>query len=284
MPQAITDKSLAAFGRWLLERGRSEGTVEVYQSSLRQCAHTPALTSRLVDKDLAPKTRRTSLAALAAWANYTDDPKLTKHLKEIRLPPSVRVKAKIRMEVDEWKKFVRATQRDKKLGAPVRVVILIMALRGLRSGDALRIRKREVGDALKTGKLSFEGKGRKRHEIAAKPIYAELEALYAERGSWERVRDLFGKHGHARSVSNTVARAVKRIAKKAKIDGVHPHRLRRTMAHLFLDKLGPDPRAIQKLQAYMGWSNVATALGYVDDIAKADVDAIGAEMLGDLLG
>lgn len=286
MPVAITEKSLRTFSQWLLDRGRSDGTSRVYVSSLRQCADAPSLTSRLIDKDLAPKTRRTSLAALAAWAHFTDDMRLTKLLKEIRLPPSVRVRPKIPMTTPQWKKFVEVTKGAKFIDAPMKVVILIMALRGLRIGDALRIRRREVGDAIRTGKLSFEGKGRKRHEIAARPIKAELAEVYAI-GNWDRMRELFGsrwrKITNERSVDNKISRAVKKIAKKAGVDGMHPHRLRRTHATMFLERIGNDPQALIKLQNYMGWSNLATAASYVDAVSKSELDQIGADLVEDLL-
>lgn len=291
MALAITDRRLADFSTWLEERGRSDGTARVYTSHLRQCADTPALTSRLVDKALAPKTRRTSLAALAAWAWFTEDQALAKRLKEIRLPPSVRIKPKIPMTVEQWKVFVGAVKRDKKLDTPTRVVILIMALRGLRIGDCLRIQKHEVAHAVRTGKLSFEGKGRKRHELVATALAAELGDLNDLDG-WTRLRDLFMNPGglsgrrkihHERAVDNFIARHVKRIAKKHKIDGMHPHRLRRTHATMYLDRLGNDPRAMIKLQNYMGWSNIATAASYVDAVDKAELDQVGADMVADLL-
>ena len=63
---------------------------------------------------------------------------------------------------------------------------------------------------------------------------------------------------------------------------MHPHRLRRTYSTHFLRRIQGDPQAIIKLQRHMGWASMATAAQYVDNVGKAELDAIGAQMLADL--
>jgi integrase len=67
------------------------------------------------------------------------------------------------------------------------------------------------------------------------------------------------------------------------IDGVHPHRLRRTYATQFVAQLAGDPRAIVSLQKHLGWQSLETAASYVDSVNKSDLDNLGGRMIDDLM-
>lgn len=276
----ITARNVEKFHEWLIARGRSEPTADLYRTCVLKCAGERSLTTRLVGGDLAPKSKHANAAALRAWAKFTKDPELAELVEDIRLPPAQRVKPKLPLDLEKWRAFVGRARTAKWMTPWMRATVLIIAVRGLRSGDALRIKRTEVREALKTGKLSFEGKGRKRHEIAAAPIHGALEELAADT-SWERVSDLAGDVS-PKAVSARVRRAVRRVAREAKVDGCHPHRLRRTVAHQFLRQLGPDPLAMAKLLKFMGWSNIQTAMSYVGEIEVSDVQDIGDKISASL--
>lgn len=283
----ITDKNLARFKTWIVGRGRSEDTYRIYASHLRQSAADPkGLTHRLVGRN-APKTKRTNLAALAAWAKFSKDDELRAELEEIRLPPARRVSAKFPLSVGNWKKLITHL-RTAKLPTrdfALRQVMGIIAIRGLRCSDALRIKKREISAALSSGKLAFEGKKGKRTEFAAAPMLVELTALSEIPGQWEYVRELVcpDSGAPARSAANRVWRRMKSEAKKIGIDGLYPHQLRRTYATHFLEQLQGDPRAIIKLQRHMDWESMATAASYADAVDAGELDQVGGKMLDDLL-
>lgn len=276
----ITERTIEKFREWLIARGRSEPTADLYSTCIRKCAGSRSLTTRLVSGDLAPKSKHANAAALRAWAKFSKDPELAELVEDIRLPPAQRVKPKLPLELASWRAFVSRARDAKWLAPWMRATVLIIAVRGLRSGDALRIKRAEVREALKSGKLSFEGKGRKRHEIAVSPIKGALEELATDT-SWERVSDLAGDVS-SKAVSARVRRAVRRIAREAKVDGCHPHRLRRTVAHQFLMQLGPDPRALPKLMSFMGWSNLNTALQYIGEVEAGDVQDVGNKIADSL--
>jgi hypothetical protein len=191
----ISDKNLQKFRTWLQERGRSDGTADLYCHNLRSCqADRKGLTHRLVAGELSPNSLRTNLAALRAWARFSKDVDLRERLSDIRLPPCRRIKTKLPLHIDDWRKVIRHLQTSTRLrcSEPMRQVLLIMAIRGIRSGDVLRLKRTEVVRALATGKLLYEGKGRKRLEFSAEPIRPQLEAL-AKIQNWDRVRDLISK-------------------------------------------------------------------------------------------
>jgi len=279
----ITDRNLDKFKVWLLERGRTEGTADAYATNLRSCAaDRKGLTHRLVAGALSPNTLRSNLAALRAWALYIEDPKLGKRLGDIRLPPARRIHTKQPLALDTLRTLIKHLQVCKMPSEAMRQVLLIMAIRGFRSGDVLRLRRTEILRALDTGKLIYEGKGRKRIEFAARPFRAQLEALSQITG-WNRVRELIAKSDNPKVASVKVWRAARRAASEVGIADMNPHRLRHTFATRYLEQLGGDPNAIIKLQKFMGWESMNTAARYVDAVSQDELDAIGAGLVSGLL-
>ena len=280
----ITDKNLTRFRQWVLARGRVDGTADLYCSHLRKAADDPkGLTHRLVAGNLAPNTRHGIMAALRAWAAFAKDTALAETLGDIRLPPARRIHRKIPLDLEQWRKMVRHLRTCPMRNEAVRQVLLVMALRGLRCGDVLRLKRTEIRAALDSGKLPYEGKGRKRMEFAAAMIRGPLQALSEQPGKWERVRDLVSKSADPKVASVRVWRAARATAKEAGILHMNPHRYRHTFATNFLAELKGDPNAIVKLQRFMGWENMTTAARYVEEISSDELDAIGAGMVGDLL-
>lgn len=279
----ITQRNLDRFTQWLLERGRSEGTAALYETNLRSCGDDPGgLTRRLVSGTLAPNTLRANLAALRAWALFSEDTKLAKRLSDIRLPPARRIHTKQPLSLVDLRTVIRHIQTCRMKNEAMRQVLLIMALRGFRSGDVLRMRRPEVVRALKTGKLVYEGKGRKRIEFSAEPIRAQLQAL-ADLDDWDQIRDLISTSANPKVASKKVWRAARRTAKKVGIDDMNPHRYRHTFATRYLEKIKGDPNAIIKLQKYMAWESMTTAARYVEAVSRDELDEIGAGLISGLL-
>lgn len=279
----ITDKNLEEFRTWMLERGRMDDTASLYIDNLRSCAESPGgLTRRLVAGKLAPNSLRTNLAALRAWALFSKDTALQQRLKDMRLPPARRVKSKPPLDLMTWKQVVRHLRTCKMKNDAVRQILLIMAIRGLRSGDVLRLKLSQVSHAVATGKLAFESKGRKMMEFDAVPIMAQLKALAGTTG-WERVRDLVSPGSRPKVASKKIWRAARRTASKIGITNMNPHRYRHTFATNYLNQLKGDPNSIVKLQRYMGWESPNTAMRYVDQVSQDELDAIGAGLMSGLL-
>lgn len=279
----ISDKNLAKFRQWLLDRGRGDDTAALYLLNVRSCAADPkGITHRLVSGELAPNTAHANLAALRSWALFSADDALKKRLDDILLPPARRVKTKLPLGAEDWRTVVRHLQTCAMRPEAMRYLLLIVAIRGLRAGDVLRMRRTDVIRALDSGKLVYEGKGRKRIEISAAPIRTPLEAL-SKIKSWDRVRDLIGTGTARRSAGRKVWRAAVRTAKGAGIMAMNPHRYRHTFATRFLDELHGDPNAIVKLQKYMAWESMNTAARYVEAVDIDELDQVGAGLVANLL-
>lgn len=285
----VTPRKLEEFELWLRENGRGEGTAALYVHNVARCASSPGgISARLVG-DLAPKTKHTNLAALQAWATFEESGELVVALKKIRLPPSKRVTPKVELTFEDWKRMVIAVQDDETMDEPVRSCILIMSLRGLRISDALRLKRKDIRDAIRTKTLSYEGKGSKRLEIDATPILDAITALSEEAGSWERVEDLVVKRSTSvglkrrKMAAKRITRNIARIAHHLSVESMHPHRLRRTYATHYAKMLWGDPQAMIKLQKHMGWSSLATAAQYVDAVDDGELSKKGNELVAGLL-
>lgn len=278
----ITEHNLEKFRSWMLDRGRSTGTAALYVSNLKSCAKEDRLIRRLVSGRLSPNSLRTNVAALRAWAKFTKNTDMTESLQDLRLPPPRRLTTKQPLELEQWRDVVRHMQVCRMRNEAMRQVLLIMAIRGLRCSDVLRIQRTDTTKAVATGKLIYEGKGRKRIEISAAPIVAQLREL-ARFEDWGRVRDLISSSKNPEVARVMVYRAAKRTAAKVDILNMSPHRYRHTFATNYLNQLAGDPNAIVKLQRYMGWESMETAARYVSAVSQEELDTIGAGLVSGLL-
>lgn len=282
----MQEDQLSNFRKYLDKRRLDPGTVALYCSNVRLALqHSEGPLGRLADPTLAPKTLRHILAALRAWAKFTGDVELTQQLgkDELRLPPANRLNAKTPIDRDDWIHLVAVIKESKLITDPMRCVLAIMAIRGFRVGDSLRMRRTEVVEALKNDVLSYIAKGNRRLEFGIGSYQWCLELLLIQK-DWVQVFDLISpgaqRSRRQKSAALAVRRALHIVAEEAGLDPkeIHPHKLRRTVAVNFLEKIGGD---IVKLTSWMGWQNVTTAAGYVDHNRRKELDKIGDALLED---
>jgi integrase len=270
---------LDRFHTWVVDRGRDEQTANLYQRQLRSAfGHEKGWRGRLNDRNLSPKTRHVIKASLRAWARYKDDEALEKQLKDIKLPTAQRAKAKRPLERKEWAQLLGAIDEAPE-PAPVRAVIGLMAVRGFRVGDVLRMTRKEIKAAVAEGIVSYEAKGGRRLEFGVlSRMKKYLKMLVSESPDWSRVSDIVSPEAAFESARHRIYMALRRVAASAglKPNEVHPHRLRRTVAVYFLEETGGD---VVKLKQYFQWASVEVAAGYVDHNQREELDKIGEDMI-----
>ncbi len=272
MPRRST---IDGFRTYLEEMGLSAGTVDVYTRDVAIALEAGTLGGRLRDDELAPKTRRHILAAARHWAEYTDDAALTKQLKKIRLPPARRKSAKVPITRDQLFVLVDEIDRADYLEPAMRDTLAMMARRGFRCGDVLRMRRTELAAARDHGTLAYEVKGKRRLEFKVLKTYRRhLVALANAPGNWTQICELVspGAKGPMKASAKAVGRALVEVGAKVGIWGLYPHRLRRTYAVEYLRSLKGDPEAVVKLQQHMRWASMATAMEYIDHDRGDDLD------------
>ncbi len=270
-----------AFTSWLTSRGRAAGTARVYSSHVEHAMALPGgPIGRVTSKRLAPKTRRSVLAALRAWARFKGDTKLLALLDDVSLPPADRLRPRVPLSIEQWGALREKIRHTPNLDEATRASLGILAARGLRIGDVVRIQRVDVLRALKHEPLSLVVKRGKRIEINPAPIARELKALASFTG-WSVNADLLtrsrGKNKHE-SAKQALSRAFRHVADEAGLPDCYPHQLRRTYASHFLREMQGDPEAMVKLKLQLGWTNVQTAFEYVDHERREELDEIEAKL------
>lgn len=172
----------------------------------------------------------------------------------------------------EWSALVTALEQDP---APEATVLLVMTATGHRIADILRISRRDIDAAKRTGLLAIEIKGGHKLKLAidgAPDVWDRLSrqfraksdeniALWVSRGASSDPEA--GSAGYKRC-----ARYLKKICAQLGIHTrVHLHRVRRTVAVKALDLTG-DLRAVQDL---LGHHALSSTLKYVDEFRYGSV-------------
>jgi integrase len=278
----VTEHDMSQFRVYLGDFGLSEGTIDTYAHHIKRAFEEGGPVARLKG-ETAPKTKRVTRAAARHWASWKEDAKLRKAVDQIRLPSPRRQAAKVPLHRDLLFLVMDEIDSDKKLTPGLRAVLGLMAYRGLRDGDCLRMRRAEVAIALQHGTLAFEAKGRRRLEFAVIKTFRRWLELLAAEPKWTRVDDLIAprsKSAKSRraTAARTVQRALKRIGARLSIDGLHPHQLRRTYCVEYLRAHQGDAEAVIKLTQHMSWANVATAMEYLDHLRGVELDSVAETM------
>lgn len=263
-----TSEDFDAFRGWLDDRGCSLGTIGLYVGDVRAAFAAGGLKPRLRNRALAPKTRHRIRTAARQWARFHADAQLELELRDFKLPKARRVKAKTPITREQLFALIEEIDRANDLAPAMRAVLGMLACRGFRTGDVLRLRRSELRAACETGVLAFEAKGGARLEFRVLNTFKRHVLTLANAGGkWAQVDALISpraKRGRRKAAARAVARTLTVLAVRCGIYDLHPHRLRRTYAVEFLTGLANAPDAIIKLQQHMSWESLATAAEYVD--------------------
>lgn len=274
--RTVTTANLSAFEAWLVNQGLASTTAEMYMHDARSAGEC-GFEERLRDEALAPKTRHRILAAGRQWAKFSGDTELAAELVSFRLPPSRRKNAKVPVEREQLFKIVDALPDADYLEPPMRAVIGMLACRGFRVSDVLRIERDELLQAKESGVLVYLAKGRRRLEFGFIKTWSHHAIALADTvGDWIRVEDLIcptsAPKVRRKSAVRAVQRALSKLAGLCGIPKVYPHRLRRTYAVEYLRHQKGDPEALLKLTQHMQWADESTALQYVNHIRGRELD------------
>lgn len=279
---------LTPFREWLLSRGRSPGTADNYVADLKHALEHPDGPVARLRAKLAPKTLARIKSSLAAWARFTKDTTLQDSLDDFTLPAARRVAAKVPLTEAEWRKLAAEAVKPSDTVRPaVRTVIMLMVLRGFRVGDVLRMTRRDVQNAARTGVISFAAKRGTRLQYTAEGFRPQLEELLAKKG-WPTVAHLVCTERATKkiheSARHAVALALKHVAEQAGLDPklVHPHRLRHTYIAHVLAEFRNDPSVANPLDAvrqHVGHADISTTASYAEHGDKTKTDAVAARVM-----
>ena len=235
----ITTEDLNDFDAWLRKYGRSEGTATQYVMNVRRAYEVGGPMERLVDTDLSPKYLQLIKASLKTWAEFCKDDELLSELKRVKLPSAIRRKESTPLTEEEWRNLRTEIEEASYLKEPMRGELGLLACRGFRRGDVLRLKRKEVTNALRKGVLDYEGKGRKRLTFTVAPYWRGYLKIFADYKDWERVEDLISPRSkpekRRESAGKAVARALDKCSARVGLapEDMPPHLLRKTYATLY---------------------------------------------------
>jgi site-specific recombinase XerC len=278
-----TTRELDGFAAYLAEFGLADGTVGIYLHQMKRAADEGGWIPRL-KSELAPKTKRLVRAAARHWSSWKEDGKLRGAIDRLRLPAPRRQKAKVPLAREVLFQVMDVIEDpETEIDDALRATLGLMACRGFRDGDVLRMRRTEVMAALDQGLLAFEAKGRRRLEFAVIRTYRRWLKLLSAQPKWGRVDELIvitSKSPKARraAAARKVQRTLAAIGEDLGITGLHPHQLRRTYCVEYLRAQKGDPEAVIKLTQHMQWANMATAMEYLDHLRGQDLDSVAETM------
>jgi site-specific recombinase XerD len=269
------------FADWLQRRGKSVGTVDLYSFDVKGALAAGGFIARLIEaqeRGLAPKTRRRIRTAGIQWSRFVEDEKLERQLRDFQLPKSKRATAKTPLLYEQREKLIAEIESAEDLSEFERAVIGMIACRGFRIGDVLRLKRTELRTARDHGVLAFRAKGENRLEFRLNSTFTKHAVVLANaEGSWATVDELIvpdSKNAKARrkSAARQITRTLARLAERCDIVKIYPHQLRRTYAVEYLKGLKGDPDALMKLKQHMQWEALATAAEYVDHDRGVELD------------
>lgn len=239
----------------------------------------------LTSSDFAPNYRRHLAACLRSWARFSEDEGLLSRLEDVRLPAAVPRDVREPLEFEKWVQ-IREFIDGSNLKPAKRAVCAIIAVRGIRCGDVLRLKKKDLSDAVNSGTLAFEAKGERWLRYNARPFVEYLDELLSQR--WKdtkRVRNLVCPNSREDKCQDTAGREIRRAFDSIAVQiGMDPgdlfaHRFRHTYSTYFLHQMVGDPEAVFKLQEQMGWARLDTAANYLRRSRREELDAVESVLL-----
>lgn len=171
---------------------------------------------------------------------------------------------------EEVRGLIEACSNRAPTGIRNRALISVMYRGGLRAGETLALRPKDV-DVSDGAITVLHGKGDRRRVVGLDP------GAMAMLGRWLDTRRSLGINGHACLFCTLDGNPLKpsyvrtllpRLARKAGIDKrVHPHGLRHTHAYELMMEGVPVPI----IQQQLGHSSLATTDRYVNHLAPVDL-------------
>ncbi len=189
-------------------------------------------------------------------------------IRRVRLPKTPRYVVKPLQE-DEVHKLLAAVDPRTLAGSRDLAIVLLLLDTGMRLGELAGLTVADGESALRDGMLKVFGKGARERFV---PVGATAQ------NALRRYLQLHRPDGYPQSLflgssrrplsDEGIRQVVRRVAGRAGVNGVHPHRLRHTSAITFL-RAGGDVFVLQRI---LGHSTLAMTRNYVT-LADADIKA-----------
>ena len=277
--------TLDDFHDWLQRRGRGRSANQYRKVVGRWLGDPEKVFAMMTSRRYSPNYRCHLIACTRAWARFTDDTELLKRLSDIKRPAPAPQTAREPFDFDEWFAIRDEIDDAEYLTDAKRNVCALIAMRGIRCGDVLRLTKRNMTRAVRTGTLAFEGKGERWQNYSADPLQPYLEGLIDCRWPGKRVCNLVCPGSADEHAQESAGRAIRKafdlvaVELEMEPEDLYAHRFRHTYATYFLQEMAGDPEAVFKLQQQMGWAQLSAAANYLRRSRREELDGVESRLL-----
>lgn len=161
---------------------------------------------------------------------------------------------------DEVAALIGAIKRRSPNGARDLAVLLLLLDTGMRLGEVARMTVSDAEDAVRDGLFKVMGKGARERYLpvgkAARDALRRYVHVYRPDGHSDAM--FLGRDGRPLAAEG-LRQIIRRVARRAGVEGVHPHRLRHTFAVNYLMN-GGDALSLQRI---LGHSTLEMVRNYV---------------------
>ena len=230
---------------------------------------------RMMEGGLKPSTVARKLSALRSVYKYLVARGLVKinpaHPDLVRAPKQGTIRKTDYLDKDRVERFLDQPDMKTQLGVRDRAMLLVAVKLGLRRSEICSLQLDDFSTRGSQLTLLLRGKGEKERRL---PV---PDDVWAAISAWSRCRGKKGayvfvtKRG-VRITEHAFWKNVKRYAKAAGVENVHPHTLRATCIMLLLDRGIP----VHVVQQMMGHARGDTTLAYVRELDLAQSGIVDA--------
>jgi len=262
--------ALRVFTSWLRENGHDENPT-TWDSTLirRYFVHLQDRASARGGKlsSQSVKTYAISVRAFCRWLHdeeYID----TNMVERVAVPKSAQ-RVKDPFTTDDIRRLLAAAKADKRMGLRDYAVILFLLDSGCRASEVVGMKTADILWSQMLAKVY--GKGSKERVVFLSAETLRAMQRYAMRAP-QGADTFFRTEEGIEMTASGLLTLTKKLATRANVGNVHPHRFRHTFAITFL-RSGGNVLALQRL---LGHTTLTMTQHYValvsDDLAREHVD------------
>jgi site-specific recombinase XerD len=248
---------LGEFEKYLRGRQLRPSTVAAYLQAI-EAALRSGDPVRAVEMCSSPGHRQQVYAAVMHWARFRNDQDLIHALTTMTRPRAHRTPPKIPLTPRELDVLLKDGIEEQE--EPVRQVLVLLALTGLRISDILGIEHRKASQGLEDGTLYLEQKGGDYRAFPVEGTVRRALRELVEEWRWKVLYQVLTDKSRDAAYM-VLYRALKESAADAGLDPhrVHPHLMRATAAvHLY-----QATKDIYAVMLFLGHRSVAHTQTYL---------------------
>jgi len=273
------DQAVEAFTLYCKSKGLAERTLETYSYALQRLrkhlstngASPPipssqslrAFITQMLGQGMARGTIRIRMRAIRCFCNFMEHEGIveTSPMKGVDIP-KVPARYPEIITKEQARKLLAASRRSTWTGKRNAAILTTFLDTGMRLSELIGLNLEDADLRTRTIRIR-SGKGDKeRHVYMGRALVRALRGWLDVRGFHEEGTPFFLTQDGNRLDLRNVERIVKRIAERARLDGIRitPHVLRHTFATHYIQN-GGDPFSLQRI---LGHSDIKTTMIYVN--------------------